>query len=149
MAAVTLKWIGAATTAMLNAEHNWLTSTYKFALTTSVDVPAQDTDNYFDDAVANEVNGTAYVAGGQAAANKTIGYTAGTNVTKLDCDDPVWVTATITDVKNVYLYNSSPATDATRPLLGFGIIDSAVSPNAGNLTITLDAAGVLTTTAAA
>lgn len=148
MASVAMKWYGLATTAMLNAEHDFLTSTYKAMLTTSTFTPNQDTNDFKDD-VTNEVVGTGYTAGGTTLANKTIGYTAGSNVTKLDCDDPTWTTVTLSDVKNVVVYNDTPATPATKPLLAFGIIDVAVNPNAGNLVITLDANGLLTTTAAA
>ncbi len=151
MAAATIKWYGKTSLALLNAEHDWLDSSYKVMLTTATFVPDQDVNDYKDD-VTNEVTnaaGSAYTAGGQVLANKTIGYTAGTNVTKLDCDDPTWANATITGVKNLIVYNDTPATAATKPLLGFGTLDNAVSPDAGTLTIQLDAAGLLTTTAAA
>jgi hypothetical protein len=146
MASVAFKWFGLATTAMLNAEHDWLTSTYRFALTNSSYTPLQDTHDYFDDVTNEFATAGGYTAEGATADNKTIGYTGGTNVTKLDCDDPTWATATLSDVKNIILYCDT-GTPSTSGLLGYGIVDSAVSPSAGNLVFTLDAAGVLTTTA--
>lgn len=148
MASATMKWAGKVSLAMLNKEHDWLDDAYKIMGTTAAYTPDQDTLDYKDD-VTNEVAGTGYTAGGQLLANKTIGYTAGTNVTKLDCDDPSWPGSTITGLKNLVVYNSTPATDATRPVLGYGILDNAVSTDNGTLGVTLDTAGLLTTTAAA
>lgn len=148
MAAVTIKWYGKVTLAMLNKEHDWLDDTYKIMFSSATHTPDQDVHDYKDD-VTNEVTGTNLPAGGLTLANKTIGYTGATNVTKLDCDDPTAATVTAAGIKNVHIYNSTPATDATRPLLGFGVIDTAVSPDAGTFTIQLDTAGLLTTTPAA
>lgn len=147
MATVAWKWFGLAETAAWNKEHDWLTDTYKALLTTSTYTPDQDTHAYHS-AVTNEQSGTGYTAGGVTLANKTIGYTAGTNVTKFDCDDIVYATVTLTDVKNIVVYNDTPATSATKPLMAYGVVDLAVSPSAGNLTFTLDTAGLVTSTAA-
>lgn len=98
--------------------------------------------------MTNEVSGAGYTAGGQALANDTITYTAATNVWKYDADDVTWATVTLTDVKNAVIYDDTPATSATKPLIGYGVIDTAVAPNAGNLVITWDANGILTATAA-
>ena len=148
MAAGTVKWYGNAPQAFMNKEVDLLTDSIKVALTTVTYVPAQDTDDYFND-VTNEVTGTAYVAGGAAIANDTLTYTAGTNVMKYDGDDVTWATATITGARVAVIYDSTPGTAATNPLIGYCIFDGDVSPSAGNLTITWDAAGILTLTAAA
>lgn len=133
---------------LFNKEADFPDDSWKVMLCNSSFTPDQDTMDYKDD-VTNEVSGTGYTAGGQALANKTIGYTAGTNVVKLDADDVVWVTVTLSDVKNVVIYDDTPATAATKPLLGFGVIDTALNPNAGNLNLNFDSAGILTLTAAA
>lgn len=147
MASATMKWFGKVSLAMLNKEHDWLDDVYKVMGTTVTYTPDQDAHDYKDD-VTNEVSGTGYTATGQILANKTIGYTAGTNVTKLDCDDPSWGSSTISGLKNLVVYNSSPSTDATRPLLCYGVLDTAVSTDNGTLAVNLDTAGLLTTTAA-
>lgn len=147
MASMPIKWFGKALIAWANKEVDLLDDTIKVMLTTSSYTPDQDTHDYKDD-VTNEVSGTGYTAGGMQLANDTLTYTAGSNVLKYDADDVTWTTVTLTDVKNAVIYDDTPGTAATKPLIGFGVIDTAVNPNAGNLVITWDSAGLLTATAA-
>lgn len=147
MASMPVKWFGKTILALANKEADLLDDSIKVMLTTSTFVPDQDVHDYKDD-VLNEVSGTGYTAGGQALANDTLTYTAATNVAKYDADDVTWTTVTLTDVKNAVIYDDTPATAATKPLLFYGVIDTAVAPNAGNLVITWDAAGIATATAA-
>ena len=142
------KFYGKAPLSWFNKEMDWPDDDWRAVLTTSTEVPDQDVDDYLDDIVANEISGTGYTAGGQALANKTITYTAATNVTKLDCDDPSWPSSTLSDVKNFHIVDRTPATDATRPLLVYGINDTALNTSNGTLAIQLDAAGLATLTAA-
>jgi hypothetical protein len=149
MATGTVKWYGNVPLAFMNKEIDLLSDTIKVALTTVTYVPAQDTDDYFDD-VTNEVPGTGnYTSGGQQIANDTLTYTSGTNVMKYDGDDMSWASSTIANARVLVIYDSTPASDATRPLIGYSIFDGDVSTSAGTLTITWDSAGILTLTAAA
>lgn len=148
MATVTIKHYGQWPIKALNEEIDFLDDTIKVLGTTSTHTPNQDTHEYHDD-ITNEVTGTNYTAGGVALTNKSIGYTAGTNVIKIDADDAVFTNVTISDFKNLHIYDDTPGTSATKPLIGFGVIDTALNPNAGNLTIAFDTAGILTLTAAA
>lgn len=66
----------------------------------------------------------------------------GRSVLALDCADPSWATITITARYGV-VYNRTPATDATRPLLGLIDFGADKSPSAGTLTITVHSAGLL------
>jgi alpha-D-ribose 1-methylphosphonate 5-phosphate C-P lyase len=94
--AATMKWYGKALLKALNKEVDFDTDTIKVALCTSSYTPNQDTHDYFDD-ITNELStGNGYTAGGATLANKTIGYTDGTNVIKLDADDVTWANSTIT-----------------------------------------------------
>jgi hypothetical protein len=146
MASMAVKWYGKALMAWANKEVDLLDDSIKVMLTTSSYTPDQDVHDYKDD-VTNEVSGTNYTAGGQALANDTLTYTAGTNVLKYDADDLTLVNVTLSDVKNAVIYDDTPSTAATKPLIGYGVIDTAVAPNAGNLTVTWDSAGILTATA--
>lgn len=148
MATAAMKWYGQALIAWANKEVDLLDDSIKVMLCNSSYTPNQDTHDYKND-VTNEVSGTNYTAGGNALANDTLTYTAGTNVLKYDADDLTFATVTLSDVKNIVIYDSTPATDATRPLIAYGVIDTALAPNAGNLTITWDSAGIITATAAA
>lgn len=131
----------------LNKEIDWDTDTIKVALLTNSYTPDQDAHNYFDDVVANEVTGTGYTAGGLTLSNKTNSYNSATNVITLDADDATWSSSTIT-ARYAVVYDASPATNATRPLIGYVDFGSDQSSSNGNFTITWDATGIVRITVA-
>jgi hypothetical protein len=105
-------------------------------------VPNQDTHDYFND-VTNEVTGTGYTAGGATLGTPTIGNTL--NVIKLDGDDTVWAASTIT-ARIAVVYDSTPGTAATNPLLFWVDFGADVSSVSGSFTITWNASGMATIT---
>ena len=131
----------------LNKEVDWDTDTIKVALLSNAYTPDQDAHNYFDDVVANEVTGTGYTQGGITLLNKTNTYNAATNVITLDADDVTWSSSTIT-ARYAVIYDASPATNATRPLIGYVDFGSDQSSSNGNFTITWDATGIVRITVA-
>jgi hypothetical protein len=143
--AVTSKLYGQMPKLALNKEIDWDTNDIKVMLCTSSYTPDQDAHNYKDD-VTNEVEGTGYTAGGATLGTKTIDYTAGTNVTKLDAADVTWSESTIT-ARYAVIY-ADTGTAGTSPLLGYIDFGEDKSSASGNFTITWDAAGIITFTAA-
>ena len=143
---VTGKLYGLLFTSLWNKEIDWDTDVIKVMLTTSTYVPAQDTEDYKDD-VTNEVSGTGYTATGETLTSKTVTYTAGTNVHKLDAADTTWSASSIT-ARIAVIYDSSPATDATRPLMGYQDFITDRTSDAGDFTIQWDAAGIIEITVA-
>jgi hypothetical protein len=131
----------------LNKEIDWDTDTIKVALLTNSYTPDQDVHNYLDDVVANEVSGTGYTAGGNTLANKTNSYNSATNVITLDADDTTWSSSTIT-ARYAVVYDATPATNATKPLIGYVDFGSDQSSSNGNFTITWDATGIVRITVA-
>jgi hypothetical protein len=131
----------------LNKEIDYDTDTIKVMLLTSAYTPNQDTHDYLDDVVANEVTGTGYTAGGATLASKSITYDSATNVVILDADDVTWASSTIT-ARYAVVYDASPGTNATRPLIGYVDFTSDQSSTAGNFTITWDATGIVRITVA-
>jgi hypothetical protein len=131
----------------LNKEIDWDTDTIKVALLTNSYTPDQDAHNYFDDVSTNEVTGTGYTQGGITLANKTNSYNTATNVIVLDADDVTWSSSTIT-ARYAVIYDASPATNATRPLIGYVDFGSDQSSSNGNFTITWDATGIVRITVA-
>ena len=131
----------------LNKEIDWDTDTIKVALLSNAYTPDQDAHNYLDDVVANEVSGTGYTAGGNTLANKTNSYNSSTNVITLDADDTTWSSSTIT-ARYAVIYDASPATNATKPLIGYVDFGSDQSSSNGNFTITWDATGIVRITVA-
>jgi hypothetical protein len=141
----TTKTYGSLITKAFNKEVDWDTDTIKVALVTSSYTPNQDTHDYWDDVSANEISGTGYSAGGATLANKTVGYTAGTNVTKFDGDDVSWTSSTLTArYAVVYLSTGTPSTS---PLIAYVDFATDQSSSSGTFTITWSASGIFTTTA--
>jgi hypothetical protein len=131
----------------LNKEIDWDTDTIKVALLTNSYTPDQDVHNYLDDVVTYEVSGTGYTAGGNTLANKTNSYNSSTNVITLDADDTTWSSSTIT-ARYAVIYDATPATNATKPLIGYVDFGSDQSSSNGNFTITWDATGIVRVTVA-
>lgn len=119
---------------------DYLSDTIKVMLCTSTYTPNKDTHVFKSD-VTNEVTGTGYTATGATLANKTATYNSGTHTVILDGDDTTWASSTIT-ARYAVIYDATPATDATRPLIGYVDFGSDVSSSNGNFTIQWDAAGV-------
>ncbi len=131
----------------LNKEVDWDTDTIKVALLTNSYTPDQDAHNYFDDVSTFEVTGTGYTTGGITLANKTNTYNSATNVIVLDADDVTWSSSTIT-ARYAVVYDATPATNATKPLIGYVDFGSDQSSSNGNFTITWDATGIVRITVA-
>jgi hypothetical protein len=130
-----------------NKEIDWDSDTIKVALLNNTYTPDQDAHNYYDDVVAYEVTGTGYTAGGLTLANKTNTYNSSTNVIVLDADDVTWASSTIT-ARYAVVYDATPATNATRPLIGYVDFGSDQSSSNGNFTITWDSTGIVRVTVA-
>lgn len=127
----------------LNKEIDWDTDNIKVALLTNSYTPDQDGHNYFDDVASFEVSGaTGYTSSGLSLDNKTNTYSGASNVVILDADDVTWTSSTIT-ARYAVIYNASPSTNATRPLIGYVDFGSDQSSSNGNFTITWDATGIV------
>ena len=131
----------------LNKEVDWDSDTIKVALLSSSYTPNQDTHDYFDDVVANEVTGTGYTAGGVTLGSKTLTYDSASNVIVLDAADAVWANSTIT-ARYAVVYDDSGATNAQKVLIGYVDFGSDQSSTNGNFTVTWDATGIVRITVA-
>ncbi len=144
--AVTAFVYGLALDHMLDADIDWTADTIKVALTTSTEVPDQDADDYWSDAEANEIAGTGYSAGGAALGTPTRGYTAGTNVLKLDGDDTAWTTASFT-ARNAHVYKDRGGATTADELISYVLFGGDEVVSSGTFTIAWAAAGIITITA--
>lgn len=131
----------------LNKEIDWDSDTIKVALLSSAYTPNQDTHDYLDDVIANEVTGTGYTAGGATLASKTITYDGANNVTVLDAGDVTWASSTIT-ARYAVIYDDAGATNSQKALLGYVDFGSDQSSTSGNFTITWDSTGIFRLTVA-
>lgn len=137
--AVTAKMYGNALLKALNKEVNYITDTIKVMLCTSAYTPNQDAHIY-KSSITGEVTGTGYTAGGATLTNKTMTYDGATNTIKLDADDVVWASSTIT-ARYAVIYDDT-GTDSTSTLLGYIDFSEDKISSAGNFTITWDTAGI-------
>lgn len=131
----------------LNKEVDWDSDTIKIALVGSAYTPNQDSHDYWDDVVANEVTGTGYTAGGLTLGSKTATYDSASNVVILDAADAVWASSTIT-ARYAVIYDDSGATNAQKVLVGYIDFGSDQSSTNGNFTVTFDATGIVRITVA-
>lgn len=66
---------------------------------------------------------------------------AGKGFIMIDCDDPTWSASTIT-ARYCVLYDSSPSTDATRPLIALLDLGQDFSSSSATFTVTINSNGV-------
>lgn len=128
----------------LNAAKINLTSdTIKLMLVGSGWTPNRGTNAFKSDVVANEITGTGYTAGGTTIGSIAIGIAS--NIVTITGANASWPAATFS-CNYAALYDSTPATDATRPLIGYVDFGGAQSPSAGTLSVTWNASGIGTVT---
>jgi hypothetical protein len=132
---------------LFNKEIDYEADTIKAALVTSSYTPSQDNHDYWDDVSANEVSGTGYTAGGATLGSKTITYDGASNKTTLDAADVTWAASTLT-ARYCVIYDDSPATAATKPLIAYIDFGANQSSSAGTFTVSWSAQGVVTMTMA-
>lgn len=138
--AVTAKFYGNVFACAFNKEIDFDSDSIKVLLVTSAYAFDQDAHKY-KSSITNEVTGTGYTAGGATLASPTITYNAGTNLLVLDGADVSWANSTIT-ARGAVIYDSTPATDATKPLIAFVDFGQDITSSGGNFTITWDATGI-------
>ena len=149
---VTAKWFGQALKKALNKEVDWDTDVIQVALYTgTLPAGAQDEWVYKSDiaTIVEVANGNGYATGGAVLGTKTIGYTTGTNVTKLDGADVTWSASTISATCAI-IYVKVGA-DFTTPeddvLLGYVDFGGTFASSAGDFKITWHTDGIFTITA--
>jgi hypothetical protein len=142
--AVSAKFYGNAFVSAFNKKIDFDSDTIKVALCTSSYTPDQDAHDFFND-ITNEVTGTGYTAGGATLTSASITYTGASNVLKLDGDDTSWASSTIT-ARYAIIYDATPGTAATNPLIAYVDFGADVTSTAGTFTISWDAAGIATVT---
>ncbi|WP_280389329.1 hypothetical protein [Nocardia wallacei] len=103
----------------------------------------------YKSSITGEVTGTGYTAGGQTLTGAAVTFDSPTNTIKLDANDPSWPGSTITGARKGIIYDNTPGTDATRPLIAYLESDTTLSTTSGQLSITFDAAGIAALTVAA
>lgn len=125
-------------TSLNAAKINLLSDTIKLMLCTSTYTPNRGTHQYKSD-VTNEVSGTGYTATGNTVTS--MGSNIASNVYSITGANASWPASTFT-ARYAVLYDATPATDATRPLIGYVDFGADQSPSNGTLSITWNASGI-------
>ncbi|WP_227980000.1 hypothetical protein [Nocardia spumae] len=141
----TAKFYGQAFVCAFNKEIDFNSDTIKAMLTTSSYTPDRDVHKYKSD-VTNEVSGTGYTAGGLTLANCTISYDSTTHTLKLDCDDFSWGTSATFTARNLVVYDATPGSDATRPLIMYVNFNADIPVTSSTFSSTVNAGGLCTVT---
>ena len=119
--------------------------TIKAMLTTSTYTPDQDAHQFKSD-VTNEVTGTGYTAGGVTLTGCAVTYDSATNTIKFDCDDFSWGTSATFTARNLVIYDATPGSDATRPLILFVTFNADIPVTSSTFSVTVNAGGLCTVT---
>jgi hypothetical protein len=139
---ITAKLYGKLFTALWNKEIDYDSDDIYVALCTSGYTPDQDADNYFDDITNQVADGGGYATNGVLLGSKTVTYTGATNKHVLDAANASWASATIT-ARTAVIYDRTPATDATRPLIGYQQSDTDIVSTNGTFLIDWNASGIV------
>lgn len=138
----TFKWYGLAATTAFTKKWDYTNDSMKVMLVLASYTPDQDAHAYLSDVVpaSNEIPaGNGYTQGGQAVANKALHYITADNNTLLCGDDMSWASANWTSgngPRYAVLYDDTPATNATKPILGY--IDFISEQNPAGVEFKLD-----------
>lgn len=138
------KFYGKFFLSLANKEIDMDSDSIKVMLCTSSYTPDQDAHRYKSD-VTNEITGTGYTAGGAVLSSPASAYNGTTNLWSFDAADAQWTGATFT-ARVAVLYDSSPASDSTRPLIGYILFDADIPVTASTFTVVWDATGIATVT---
>lgn len=132
---------------LCNKEIDFDADAFKAMLTTNTWTFDQDTHKY-KSSVTNEVSGSGYTAGGVSLGTITGPTTdAVTNQTRFDAVDITFPTASVSNARRCVIYDNTPGTDATRPIIEVIDFGADKDLSSGGLTIVFDAAGFFATQA--
>lgn len=125
----------------LHKEVNVESDALKLMLTTSGYAYNVNTDRY-QSVVTNEVSGTGYSAGGVALTGVTVTDSGG--LYTLDANNVDFGTLTVTGIQIAVLYDSTPGSAATNPLIWLCDFGAASSPGGVDFQIAFNASGIFT-----
>jgi len=138
--AITASLYGGFLQSLENKQIDLDSDTLKVMLLGSGYTPS-DTHRYVSDLGANEVAGTGYTAGGKALTGVTVNYASDTLT--LNADDVSWTGSTITAYYAV-VYDATPGSAATNPLISYVNFGGPESDTNGTFQITWAAGGIAT-----
>ena len=143
--AVSAKLYGKFFQSAFNKEIDIDSDTIKAMLCTSTYIPDQDVHRYKSDVTGEVAAGNGYATNGATVTGVTVSYNSSTNTLSFTGANLSWPNSTFV-CRYLVLYDSSPSTDATRPLIGYVDFGQDMNPVNGTLSVTWDAAGIASVT---
>lgn len=108
-----------------------------WALISTAGNTALDKDgwDFWNDITAGDyrISGTNWPADGVQADGETLSLVGASDRIEFDVTDESTSTVTLTDGKTVVLYSRTNGSDATRELIGYSVMDTALAPAGGTL----------------
>lgn len=102
-----------------------------------------DSHDFWDDVVSTEIaNGGGYITNGVELAGKAFAYDSATDQTRGDAND-ISITSSTLSATDAALYDRTPATNATRPVIGSIDFGTTVATTSGTFGNAWDAAGAV------
>lgn len=141
----TLAWYGMAFKTIFNKEVDIPDDAFKVALANTSYTPDIDAHDYFND-VTNELSGGGYTSGGHALVSPSWTQTGGSNLWTLDATDLSISSLSVTNMKYGIIYDSTPGTAATNPLIALITFDAAQTFTNATMTLQWNASGIVTIT---
>lgn len=135
--AVTIRLYPRVIEAAFNKEVDYDTDTIKVMLVGS-GYTYSSSHKYKSDLGANEITGSGYTAGGTTITSKTVVFDAAALQVEFDGSNPTWSSASFSGVRYAVLYDDTPATDATKPLIGIVDFGENLGTENGNFVLTWD-----------
>ena len=126
---------------LLNGAVPYGTDDLYFALVATAYTVDIDLHDFWDDVVGNEVTGTNWAANGQQCTGEALSLVTANNDVELDITDISVASVTLSDGKHGILYSRTPATNATREIVGYATFDTALNPAGGTLLIDFSTTG--------
>lgn len=136
----TTTFYGKAFESAFNKEIDLGSDSIQVMLLDNTYVPDLGAHQYVSD-LSGEIAGTGYTAGGKALTSVSVGYDAGTSSFIFDADNVSWPSSSLV-AAYAAIVDSTPGSDATRPLIAlvdFGGDETTVD---GTLSIVWDADGI-------
>lgn len=137
----TAKLSGGFLLSLANKEIDLDSDIIKVMACSSAYVFDQDTHRY-KSSVTSEITGIGYTAGGQQLTGVTLTYNATTNQLTFDANDVEWGPEATMQARNFVIYDASPGSDATRPIIGCITYDTDKASTGAPFKIIWDAAGI-------
>lgn len=120
---------------------DYINDSITVTLHTSGYTPDQDAHVFASSLTSEVAAGGGYTTGGKALTGKTLTYTSATNITTLAASNVQWAASTIT-ARTAVIKDDTPATAATKPLIGYQQSDVDIVSTGGNFDLTWNASGL-------